>query len=262
MSAPKILYTRLTDYTFSASSTNSNFPLANLLTYFAADVWKPSTLNATQYLNIDFGAARACNCIILDGQNLGGVSNLVGVSLQGADDAGFSVNLVTPTLSASLATSTTPILATFNAVSKRYWRLSFGNTGGSFSPAPQIGNIFLGTTLDFPYGQEFPFRKNQGQFQTSRVRTLSGALRGAQAFAGSGQFEFQFKIVSDAFAALFETFVNTVRGGLFPFYYLDANGTSLYYLLLADDYNPLEQIHADQNDIQSLRMVTQLAALQ
>lgn len=255
MAAPKIYYARLSQYTLSATGTDSGHPLANLQTYFVADYWKGANTNANQQVAIDFGAARSCNFVVIDGHNFGSMCDTF-IALQAADDSGFTTNLVSPTI--TLDTTTAPYAVTFAAVSRRYWRILFGSTT-PLARIPQLGNWFLGTSLDFPYTQEFPFQQGNGLFETSAAKNLQGSKITSQPYGGRKVLSLKFSKFSDAFAVSFRSMHSTVRGSLYPFYYQADDGT-LYYVNFARDENPVQTVRYNLNDV-NLDMVEQVATL-
>ena len=90
---------------------------------------------------------------------------------------------------------------------------------------------------------------------------VDGSMRTSQAYGCSKKIEVQFKLVDNTTSAAFKALHAIVRGGLRPFYFLDADGTSLFYVLLTSDYNPVELFRYNQNNTASLVMEEQLATL-
>jgi hypothetical protein len=256
MSAPKAYYQDLSKYTLSATSTDTAYPLANLQTYFARDQWKSNSLAANQSLVIDFGAAVAIDFCVIENHNLATSHGSGNIYLQGADDSGFTTNAVNAVT--DLTTAVTPKLFVFAAITRRYWRLYFDSTG-NLGAKPEIGNLFLGAALAFGSEYEFGAKRDNAGYATTRAAALDGSLRTAQAIGGRKRFELQFTVQDNTFATAFRTFHETVRGGLRPFYFLDADGTTMRYVL-APDYSPIVADRYNKNSLQSLVLETQLAS--
>jgi hypothetical protein len=256
----RIYYRRLADYTITASgSSATGYPTANLKTYLARDIWKSNSTANAQTLAIDLGSAQAVDSIVLDSWN---VASMLDVDLEAADDAGFTTNkvlLVNNLVTTSpFVNDTTRDIHEFNSVTKRYWRLLWNDANGT---APQIGQIFLCTRLQFPFPYDFGFKRDIARFETVRKTALDGTLRGSQATKGRRVWELKFALHTDAFAALFNTFQQTVRGGLFPFFFVDIDGTKIRYMLHEADEQPIQGDAYNLNTIETLTMLEQLAEI-
>lgn len=256
MTAPKFYPAALEGYTLSATSTQAAYPLANLQTYFAADLWKSDALTANQSLVINFGAPRSINFIVIQAHNFEAVLADVGIRLQAADDSGFTVNLAT-IISVGLNASTDPHIVEFDPLTKQYWRLYFESVG-ALAAKPELGNLFLGTSLAFETTYEFGYRAVSPSYATSEGVALNGAIRTSQAVLGRRLWDLRFRLQDATFQAAWETFHATVRGKLRPFYFLETDGTSLYYVHLDSDYNaPSPQMYG-RADL-DIRLKAQLA---
>lgn len=252
----KIYATRLSGYTFGATGTNAGYPLTNLATYLEHLQWRGANNNNSQVLTIDLGAATEIDSLVIAKSNHGNMETVV---VEAADNSAFSTNLVTPianlVIEMSQASSTTQDVYHFNAVTKRYWRLRYADTGGN---VPQVGQVFLCKRLTFQYPYEFGYSKSP-EFQTSRSTALDGTLRGSAAIGGRKVLELPFKLWSDTFRDEYIAFERTVIGGLIPFYVLDINGTTIHYVVLAEDYTPIRGTMYNQNEIGVLKMLAQQA---
>lgn len=93
-------------------------------------------------LTVDFGTATALTGWALLNHNLASFGGAVTLVIQGADDSGFSVNLVTAKASTTLD-FTSPhekdCVLQMASVSKRYWRLVFTWTGDKVL---KVGEVF------------------------------------------------------------------------------------------------------------------------
>jgi hypothetical protein len=262
---PRIFYARVSDFTYSASATNPTYPLTNLNTYYETDYWQCSSVANNNWLAIDFGSAVSCNSVVVGNMVLNGL--MTTIALQAADDSGFSVNLVTPVaniLAPPAGTGLTGIggglLATavsFSAVSKRYWRLLFSVTNGNY---PTVGNFWVGTELDCPYTYSWPYQGNDPANKTSAVATLSGAYRKSQTNYGRRKWKLDFKLMPDSFKTAFQTFVQKTRGSLYPFYFADVDGASLYYVY-GQDFSPVQVERLQLNNVTGFTLEEQQALL-
>src|SRR5262245_58995641 len=91
MAAPKIYYTRLSDYTITMSlSENASFPMSNLKTWYEDDQWKSSANTNGQSLSIDFGSAVSRDSLVLANTNIFLMGGAGVVLLQADDNSGFS----------------------------------------------------------------------------------------------------------------------------------------------------------------------------
>lgn len=257
MSFPKFVFSDLSDYTLSATSTDGSYPLTNLQTYYEADQWRSASTADNQQLAIDFGAAVSIGALAIANHNFTSITSDGSISLQGADDSGFTTNVTTPT--SSLKSASDPYVFTFTAVSRRYWRIFFASTIG-VTPAPRLGSFFLSAGLIFPTTYEFGGRRGAPRFQTSFSRNLDGSKRGAQAFGGSKVFEIQFRFFNDTVRSSYINFLGTVRGELRPFYFADADD-AVYYVHLLSDYQPTTDDMYNLNSLEKITLEEQLATV-
>ena len=143
------------------------YAVTNLLTGLAEGSfsWTPSTTTLRSYLNdgamdarfsvvltastviveIDLGSAKNVSAIALLNSNIASATAPT-VTIQAADNAGFSVGAVTPKATTTLALTPAPLkdhVLQFAAVSKQYWRITWAWTG---SFALTIGELFFAST--------------------------------------------------------------------------------------------------------------------
>lgn len=254
MANPKIYACNPGAWTITATGgEQSTYPLTSLQDFLRSSWWMSDATTDGQYVTIDLGAAAACDFAILefgtswDPTDVGWAQ----LTIEGADDAGMTTNKVQAYQGDP--GSGTSLFAFASAYAKRYWRFTIG---GTMTEKPGCANLFLGKTLAFSFPQEFGSRQADSSFQSVVGRSLSGTKRASQVVGGTRVFDMQFSLMSDAFAAEFRTFHDTVRGGLRPFYYSPDGGTTLYYVSLSKDYNPVIQYRPGQNNIQQLTMET------
>lgn len=259
MAVPRLYASKLSTYTITASAGEAaGFPVSNLKTYYPDQKWKSGASTNGQTLAIDFGSAVAKDSLMMDSGNW---FDSITIVLEAADDAAFTVNLVTPI--ANVADGGTPITSDttrsvyhFSSVTKRYWRLRYSNAGGI---TPEIGQLFICARMDMPYTYDFPYKKGNPAFITAEAVALDGRIRTSQAYGGRTLNEFNFSLVNDAARTAWITFMSTVRGKLFPFYFLDADGSTIYYGNLDADYGPVSTERYQLNTIEIFKMKNQMA---
>ena len=248
MASPYFLGVDLTvpTYTWSAG-VNSSFPVSNLATYFEADLSKSNATTDAQYLVIDFGVSTPCNTVVISRHNfdaLGLTDGEVQIQYNTNDDVSWD-DAVT---AISISVSSDPLFGTFSSVQKRYWRVLF-TKGSALSAAPELGNIFLGTRLAFDTTYEWDFSKANPEYSTAETVSLNGDIRMSQSYAGRKKWDLLFRLQSNTFATSWDTFIAIVRGKLRPFYFVDADGTSINYVHLDSDYTDLKRFRYNQNNI-------------
>jgi hypothetical protein len=111
----------------------------------------------------------------------------------------------------------------------------------------------MATALSFDYAQDLPFKLGDAQYDTFRARSLDGTVRASQVIDGRFALSLSFKLVSDAFRAQFLTFLRTVRGPLYPFWYQSTDG-GFYWVRLPQDFNPSEAFRWGLHNIGALPM--------
>lgn len=234
-------------YTWSAG-VNASYPVSNLATYFVADVSKSNATTDAQYITIDLGVATSCNTIAISGQNFtstGIGEGQVELQTNTNDDATWTDATIVTLLDYA---SDDHSVVTFDATTKRYWRILFSK-GSALSAAPQFGNIFLGTRTTFESTYEWDFAKSNKEYQTSETQSLNGDIRTSQSFAGRKRWDLLFRLQSNTFKTAWDTFLGIVRGRLRPFYFVDADGTTINYVHLDTDFVEIKQIRYNQNNL-------------
>lgn len=137
-----------------------------------------------QTLAFDLGSATALVGIAILGHNLatGGVTVLV----EGADNAGFSTNLVTAKAATTINTSAPyekDAVLQFPSVTKRYWRLTFAHSGTKTLSICEVMALTSITTLSrqtiYGAGERERYVTNRTESKTGQVRStfLSGPIR-------------------------------------------------------------------------------------
>lgn len=260
MASPKFFGVDLSSptYTWSAGF-NASYPVSNLKTYFPDQKSRSNAVTAGQNFKIDFGVAVACNTLIIQGHNFAAVIADT-VSLEADDNAGFaSPELIIAAI--TVASATEIVLQTFASKSYRYWRLVY-DCAGPLAAAPEIGNIFLGTTLDFETTQQWGFYTNVPQSpKVSRLRSLDNRLRTALVGNDIRRHKISFdqnNSQTDALITSYLAFLATTHNGAVPFYYID-NNSAVYLVNFEKDYNPYDAFRYNKNKIPDLSMESTIA---
>jgi len=254
---PKILYTDLNTYTFSApSGTTAAYPLTNLNNYFGDIYWQGVTGSTPQYLDIDMGSTSATvrNCAIIQGHNLYGLTN-GNIGIYAAANPSFTGSTQLTALSSSVFASDPIFLDFGTTAAQRYYRIGISGTP---TAAPYMSNVFIDKYIEFTSHPEYPYKKGDIMYNTSVKSMIDGSVRNGQEFGGRLVNEFNFTLQNDQFARLFQTFVKAVRGKMLPWYLIDADNINVWYGNLDLDYLPIVTQKANWNDIMSLRQKTQL----
>ncbi|TAK57867.1 MAG: hypothetical protein EPO24_09370 [Bacteroidetes bacterium] len=253
MANPKFYFQDLTDVVFTSSvGDDASYPATNLNDYLTAPYWKSANNNASQYLSIDFGATGSGRkSICLSNHNLNGIMSSGTIKLQASSSSDFTTGV--DDVDADLVVNSDPFIQEFTENTKRYWRILFN---GNLSAIPYIGNLFIGNILDFGYGYEFPYRAADKAYETTERTSLDGTLRATQPYAGRIEFELNWKLLNDTFKTNWQAFHAVVRGRLRPFYFVDVDGTSIYYVKLSDDRNPLDTIAYQLNNTAKIKLKT------
>lgn len=160
---PLVLYdNRFADGALSdfGATAPGDYALANLVDWRPYTWWRPSGLPAR--IVVDCGVARPADFVAVYGHTLGSSGNTL--YQQGADDAAFSTNLITPAY--ITPTDDRPFVLTFPAASRRYWSILI--SGGTPSP---LAIVAAGQRLTLPRRLRAGFdpigRTPQGKFNRS-----------------------------------------------------------------------------------------------
>jgi len=241
MSNPKFFPGQLQSITFTMSETeDASYPLANLQNDLPTELWRSSNVNNNQSLILDFGADKSCDFVILEGHNF---ASMVGVSLQAADDAAFSVNATTPV--ADLTGVSGRIKVEFASVTRRYWRLRFTNTN---SITPELGQIYLNAMLEITEGYDRPFQVGDEDNETSLGTSLSGLVRASQTIDARKLIAIGFSNRTEAFRLAWQSFMSKIQGSLYVFYFADLDD-NLYFVKLELDYSPVDVVKFEINTV-------------
>lgn len=143
-----------------------------------------SVTTSPQTLAFDLGTATALTAVALLNHNLAISSGTVKV--EGADNSGFSTNLVTAKAATTVATAepnNKDSVFQFPSVSRRYWRLTFTHSGNKIISIGELMAITSVTTLSrnkaYGWGETERYAQNRVESRTGHVRAtyLSGPVR-------------------------------------------------------------------------------------
>ena len=249
MSNPKILAVDLSNYSISAShGSDASYPVTNIQDYEYDTIWKSSDASSTpQYLWFDLLSTQTLDAIILHNYNIGTDPNGF-ITLSGSTNNSTWSAIATDSIA---YLSTGPVVRTFTAASYRYIKVFLN---GIIEAAPYIGNVFIGSLLEFNTPYEFGYKKADTSYQTTEVVTLDGRIRTSQIMNGRYIWELSFKLQDDTLANNFRTFIYRVGGKESPFYFIDTDGSTVRYVHLTSDYVPVTTYRYGKNNI-TLKML-------
>lgn len=240
-------------WTYS-NTTDSSYPLTNLNDYNIKSYWLSSAVASGDALKLTLIASseqgRTRNGIAVGYHNFSGLMSGAGnIKVQSSTDGTtWTDRLILPsTLSDPFFLPLTTSAAT------TYWRLLFnGTTNGGAKPF--AGVIMIDEILDFGFPYDFPYKKENKQYKTIERETMGGLLRTYQTMPGRSNFSYTFRAekggISDATATAWRSFYDRIRGKLRPFFMLDADGTSVYYVHLDSDVDSLEAFRYNVNSLE------------
>lgn len=256
----KFISGQLGGITFTATSTQTAFPLANLQTYFAADQWKSDVVTPNQVLNLDLGAARAINGMVVGNHNIADTDKdleIVVLEYDTADNPAFT----SPATAANLWTvrASDPCIVTFTEQTKRYWRIRWGSgASANLTEKPEAGNVFIADAFELVDGFEFGFKPFHPRFTTIVHETKTGEIRTRGQFPGGRlEMQFQMKIQSDTFKSEFQRFLGEVAGMQDPFYVQDVDA-ALAFVHFGEDYAPVLTQSFGRHNVQTITLKKQL----
>lgn len=250
MANPKFLGVDLAVPTYSWSEgVNASYPLANLKTYYPDQKSRSNGTTDNQTFDIDFGAAVSLNQLVVQGCNFDSLGAGATVTLQYLSGTwqAIPISLSTP------ANDSTARTLSFGATSAQLWRLIFAR-GSALAAAPEIGNIFLGTSFDFEHTQEYGYLSDMPESIADQKRSLDGRIDTTELY-GISRHEIEFKLVTDALIVLWRAFLRTVKNNARPFYYID-NNSALWLVNFEKSFNPARAFRYNLNDIVRFTLVS------
>jgi len=223
-------------HTKSASSAESDFPLANIVNRWHTRHWR-STDDTAEWVKIDLSEAKDVQALVMKYHNLTGSAT---VKLQGnATDSWGS-----PSVDATVTVTTETIVHFLSSVeSYRWWRVSLVDASNPDTYI-RIGRLFLGTYFSPEYNFTNDYR------YTMRDPSVKAYSSGGQVSVNQKahyrmlQYYFQFVHTPDD--VTFEDIFNAV-GQSIPYFITqdaDTSGTT-YYVQNATDWD-LEHLGLDE----------------
>ena len=254
MNAPKILYTDLSQYTFSVSGsfTSPSSSLTNLNSYERTDTWVQGETSDRFGIVVDFGTTKTCSYTVLDVDTSFtypfGQMNVIA-----ADDINFNTGSV-ELGQLGLSADNTCYFCNFDSTSKRYWKIEFIKEAYATMRPVTIYNWFIDTPLTFTRGYKWGFKADNSQYNTYEVTTLAGNIKTSQTYGGRKVWELQFELQDNTLRTAFQTFLDTVRGKMYPFYWIDTPASNIYeslcrYMQLDQDYVPVQSTRYNLNSV-------------
>lgn len=211
MAAPIILYdNRLADGTVTATTTAAGYAAANIIDWRAYTFWR-SADTATQYLTVDCGEALAADAVGIHGHNLFSVGATLAVECSSDD---FATD-VTVASAGALVTSDGPLLRTFAAQTKRYWRIKIT----TLSAACYIAVAAIGARFTFSESIDGEFTPAAERFDSDVESSPGQMLGGVRGFIERSSMV-DFEYVTDVwFRGTFMPIWDGHLGRLLPFFW-------------------------------------------
>ena len=223
----------------TTTAAASGYPISNLLNRNANLQWRSNVTTSGQTLDMDFGASGfIANYIVIDNHNL--TSSIV-VKLWGTNTSLITSGTVLTTL--PLTDNTRDYFSFTNSTAYRYYILEFTGT-----LAPQIGNISIGEKFETSINYNIGYKYGE-QHITNSQRAIDGTLHTSQLYAGFETLELAYTNISEADRVGFLKMLNSIRGTLRPFYFVDWDST-LSLFRVKNDYIPLTNKHFRIYDIE------------
>jgi hypothetical protein len=72
-------------------------------------------------------------------------------------------------------------------------------------------------------------------------------------------YDLKFRLLSDSNRTSWLAFVNTVRGPLYPFYFIDVDGTTIDYVHFVDELQNMTGYRYNQNNV-NIKLQSQLTS--
>lgn len=220
--------------TYTATSTNSNYPLSNLKLFYESDMWMSANNNNMQQLLIDYILPEKTYAIIRNSNIPEIIDNDGVVKLQSAANAGFTVSLVTHNnwvMGGSLFSE----LTTFPTNVRRYWRILFEDTAGFI---PRVGNFWVGKEVDLLAWNAYPYTPGNYVYNTSKGVALDGKVRTSQTYGGHRHWELTMQNIDLASKNIFKSLFASVRGDMTPLYFTDVD-SALFLVRFSEGTDPL-----------------------
>lgn len=187
---PTILYNNLmATGTLSASSSATDYPVANIISEATTEYWKPTTIPA--WVKVDKGSNTPIDCFAIIGHTLGSTNSVV--RLQGSDD-----NSTWTLIQEIIPDDDSAIFGLFKSVSYRYYRIYVPSS----TSVPFISVAMLGNRFTFPYGVMAPYTPTWAckTYQLLTATTVGGQFLGNRIQYTGGETKINLVAVETEFA--------------------------------------------------------------
>ena len=208
---------------------------------------------ATRYLVFDIGASSTISfdtCLILNHNMNSGANPFATISLEIADNAAFSSNLIEIYKYTVSGTSDDRLLCTnlnsaggsstydANGTAQRYSsvrfvRLKITASAGTARQA-KIGELWLGTRYQLQRNPDVPWNNKDEFSQVTEFKALSGLTRRYVHYRGQALRTFRASISASAEITVIENWFNGINEGTNPFLYIEkpSSGAEPYLMVL------------------------------
>ncbi len=213
------------------SSEAAGFPAVSAVNSDTYEYWKPVTMPAT--FTVDAGVAKDVDAVGIAAHSF--ATDNVTITIEYSTDGSTWSGVSTGSFGAQ---DGTPVLALFDSVYARYWRITFAG-----STAPQIGVIYIGQALQMQrpfYGGHTPI--NLGRV-TDYIGNMSegGQILGTFVIRKGTKTQYDWNNLTAAWVReTFDPFIRAVRGAR-PFF-LAWNALTfpreVGYLIVGEDIRP------------------------
>jgi hypothetical protein len=233
----KILYTDLTNVTYTSTATGStDFTVEALNNYIPSNRWV-GNIGSNNVLTITFPSPKECNCIIIENHNLKHFANVT------LNTTGYSLNLDTDS-------DDTIYLEFDNSVTQQVWTITIPSASADMSP--YIGNIFLDKLLTFNIPPQAGFKVGNTDSRNTNRYNLRGTIRNAGTKDTKFVAELNFPFVADQMKIDFVQFFKTC-GKNIPFYFIDSD-RNVKYMLVEGNYQPIQIMKYRWNQLLNFKM--------
>lgn len=220
--------------TVDSLGANAGFPTNNLLDRSHKLYWKALNANTSGYINIDLGAARACDYLILGEHNYSNTNYGIKLATDNNDDGDYSaVTYVVGSSGAYHAYANANYkkwYETFGSSTKRYWRLYLEAMGAA--TYQQLANIFIGAEWEHAHNPELGIGQDS-EYLVESGRTTSGTVRSQiNNTTKKGIWEYNWKYIISSEKTKFESWRDDIYMSNivshYPFYFFDTSDQVFY----------------------------------
>jgi hypothetical protein len=225
--------------TVNTITEDTDFPLTNLQDRDENTLMKAGNANTSGYLQIDLGADRAIDYVILGNHNYTDTGKGIVISYCDDNDGTFAtevapVGAVGPVVYHDYTSGDADRwFETFSSATKRYWRIYLEAMGAATNQ--EIGTIFMGAQWNWAHEPELTLSEGSG-YNVTTNRAAGGSTFGQIANTTVRRvWNVPLKFISSSEKTLHETWRDTVfmdeGGGLsrYPYYFSQDNGTTLLF---------------------------------